>query len=291
MGKKWSLRGIILIIIIAAVMLSTEELDDFDKNVEEHVFFAKWQSYVGCAVHEEKGRIQLPFLDEYPNYNQFAGNIKEVSLNLSYDFEDNSDFKVKKPKMPISLSGFSIIGGNKILGGKYSIRTMQIPFSIEHEGLVKFDEITIILSDGKTYTWQVGQWEIEIRDLIKYDDFEQGDRGFVIDPVPKYYFEMINTSQDTLRCDSLIYGKTILNKLQIDKSLCEPETQRGYTKMIVYCEEEWVSSEDNFYYIKPFLQYYVGHEKKLAPLKDVDFSGLFTEDALKQILKNKGTKE
>ncbi|GAU79604.1 hypothetical protein [Fusibacter sp. 3D3] len=159
------------------------------------------------------------------------------------------------------------------------------------EGVVKFDELTVILSNGKTYIWQVGQWEIEIKRMTKYDDFEQGDRGFAVDPVPKYYFEMINKSIDGLRCGPLIYGDTISNKLQIDKQQSKMQIKSGFTDMMIYAEEGWVPTEDAFYYIKPFLSYYAGDEAKIAPLKDVDFSGLFTEDAIDFILKNKGKRE
>ncbi|MBF4694401.1 hypothetical protein [Fusibacter ferrireducens] len=291
MGKSWVLGMVTLVIIIAAIILSTENIDDIDSNFDEHVFFAKWQTYMGYALYEENGQIQLPFLDEYPNYNQFAGDIREVSLNFTHDFKGDVHLEMEKSRSPIKLSGFSIVGGNKTSGGKYSIRTMQIPFSIEREGIVKFDELSVIMSSGKIYTWQVGQWEIEIKDLLKYDDFEQGDRGFAIDPVPKFYFEMINKTQEVLRCDALVYGETILNELLIDLSLCEAETEGGYTKMIIYCDEAWIASADAFYYIKPFLQYYVGDEKRIAPLKEVDFSGLFTTDSIRLILENRGKME
>ena len=285
--QSWLISGVlILLIIIFGIVLSESETTDFETNTAEHVFFAEWHSYLGYALYEEEGCIQLPFLDEHTNYKHFTGRIKEVYLNITSDH--SSTLALDDYKIPIKLTGFFYSEGVKITEGKYSVRRLSIPFHIKSVGKVKFNELTLVLSNGKRYTWDIGQWVIEVKKIPSQDDFEQGRSSFVVNPVPKYGFEIINKSSNLLQCDQLVYGDDILDELHMTCECDSRKIEAGYSEVVSYSAIEYETSESRLYCIKPYLSYFIGDEKKIATLDASDLSGILMESDIEQIIKNAG---
>lgn len=293
---KWKLSwtiliGLILMIIIVAAVLDEEGMGTFRGGSERHVYFAKWQAYLGYALYEGEGKIQLPFLDEHSSDKQFAGKIKEISLNLTYENTTYLPTNIKAAKNPIIIKGFTVLNYSDVEGRKYNLRALEIPFSIREAGLVRFNELTLYMSNGDVFSWDVGQWEIEIKKLDKEDDFLQGDGRFSNNPTPNYYLEIINSSGMPITCNTLVFDQEKAEKRVLEDKEDHIKLANSLTEMIVYQTTIEVSNPNAFYYIKPFLSYSMGDQLKLVPLEATDVISAINDEDYHIILGNKGKKE
>jgi hypothetical protein len=248
----------------------------------DNIYFTKWLGYIGYALYEERGQLQL----SYVNYNKSSA------------FEDSIlSVELLPGNQIITVDNFSFLDGpsSKIL----DIRTIDIDFNIINTGSTDINKLLFHMKNGKDYIWDIGSIQMEVVDLPQYKHLTLGVRSFVASDFDNYFFILNNGTSDKIRLISLEYSMpkgTLAYNLKDSRSQTEESAAGQNTdldllmanesRMFKYSLEYTQYGECDYFIFKPLLKYELDASLYSMPLDFCIYSSNFTEEVMVQIKKN-----
>jgi len=261
--------------------VSCSNIDSLSKsqNTENNnnVYFVQWDSYQGYFLNEKTGYIELAFLDYTGDFENFCGDITNVELLPENDI--------------IETQGFNFLEGSK--SSKYVIRTLHADYKLKKSGIVNLKEIQLTHKDKKMEKWNIGNWDIDVKDDQNPGNIELGQRMIIFSSFENYVFGLKNVRKQDITIKDIVFKIDIgngskkftvsdkMNPLSVvQKTLLNSYILKpGESKYFIY----YLNSKTGFYCIKPFLNYLYNNQQLQYPLDVCVYSPVFTDDVIKNI--------
>lgn len=254
----------LIIFTIITVYYICNILTSKSETVDDGIYFIKCDSYLGF-LNDEEISIQLPCIQYYNNKkDRSLSNYNSISLIC----DENE----------IPVTSFIFQKGSET--DLFTLYSLLIKINRVDIGLYKIKNIKIENQDGE-FIYPIGDWVIEVRELVHNNDLNIGKRSAIESEFGSYTVELTNTLDNNIKISGMdfnlsdSYKINIKSFLDFDMSEVDPDLTllpKHKKTFLFEFQNNKIDLQKKFIILRPFLVYKINNVEQLYLLPTCIYS-------------------
>lgn len=274
------IAALTLLTIIAICFISYK--NSKSETLDDGIYFIKCDSYLGFSSDEEIS-IQLPLIHYHNDKKQSLPNFNSISLIC-----DGNE---------IPVTSFTFQKGSET--NLFTLYALLIKINDINIGTYKIKNVKIENQNGK-YIYPIGDWLIDVRELVPNDDLDMGKKSAIEGEFNSYIVELTNTLDNNIEILDMVFTLPESYKININSYLDFNLTKVDHNltllpkqKKTFYFEfqNDKIDLRKKFVLLRPFIKYKINDEEKLYLLDTCIYSPPMDENYVIEYIKNLQSKD